>query len=75
MVRTKQTSRKYAGHAPRKPITKITSLLSGTVSGGIKKPRRFRPGTVALREIRRFQQSTELLIRKVPQRQHVRSHL
>ena len=27
---------------------------------------RFRPGTVALREIRRYQRSTELLIRKLP---------
>jgi len=35
-------------------------------SGGVKKPRRFRPGTVALREIRHFQKSTELLIRKLP---------
>ncbi len=30
------------------------------------KPRRYRPGTVALREIRRYQKSTELLIRKLP---------
>lgn len=30
------------------------------------KPHRYRPGTVALREIRRFQKSTELLIRKLP---------
>ena len=28
--------------------------------------RRYRPGTVALREIRRYQKSTELLIRKLP---------
>ena len=33
--------------------------------GGVKK-RRFRPGTVALKEIRRYQKSTELLIRKLP---------
>ena len=33
---------------------------------GQKKPHRFRPGTVALREIRRYQKSTELLIRKLP---------
>jgi histone H3 len=32
----------------------------------VKKPRRYRPGTVALREIRRYQRSTELLIRKTP---------
>jgi histone H3 len=34
--------------------------------GGVKAPRRFRPGTVAIREIRKFQKSTELLIRRVP---------
>jgi histone H3 len=33
---------------------------------GVKKPHRYRPGTVALREIRRFQKSTELLMRKLP---------
>ena len=32
----------------------------------MKKPHRFRPGTVALREIRKYQKSTELLIRKRP---------
>ena len=34
--------------------------------GGVKKTYRFRPGTVALKEIRRYQRSTELLIRKLP---------
>ena len=32
----------------------------------VRKPRRFRPGTVALRQIRKYQMSTELLIRKLP---------
>ncbi len=32
----------------------------------MKKPHCYRPGTVALREIRRFQKTTELLIRKAP---------
>lgn len=31
-----------------------------------RKPHRYRPGTVALREIRKYQRSTELLIRKLP---------
>eukprot|EP01009_Symbiontida_sp_KSa7_P007121 NODE_3744_length_381_cov_1472.653614_g3175_i0.p3 GENE.NODE_3744_length_381_cov_1472.653614_g3175_i0~~NODE_3744_length_381_cov_1472.653614_g3175_i0.p3 ORF type:complete len:113 (-),score=38.25 NODE_3744_length_381_cov_1472.653614_g3175_i0:42-356(-) len=35
-------------------------------TGGVKKSRRFRAGTVALREIRRYQKSTALLIRKAP---------
>jgi histone H3 len=30
----------------------------------LKKPYRYRPGTVALREIRRYQRSTDLFIRK-----------
>ena len=34
--------------------------------GGIKRPHRYCLGTVALREIKRYQKSTELLIRKLP---------
>ena len=34
--------------------------------GRVRKPRRWRSGTVALREIRKCQKSTELLIRKLP---------
>lgn len=33
---------------------------------GVKKRHRYRPGTVALREIRRYQKSTEILIRRLP---------
>lgn len=38
---------------------------AGAAAAGTKK-HRFRPGTVALREIRRYQRSTDLLIRKLP---------
>ena len=41
-------------------------------TGRVRKPRRFRPGTVALREIRKYQKSTELLIRKIPFQRLVR---
>ena len=41
-------------------------------TGGVKKAHRYRPGTVALREIRRYQKSTELLIRKLPFQRLVR---
>ena len=46
--------------------------MTKTATGGVKKPHRFRPGTVALREIRRYQKSTELLIRKLPFQRLVR---
>jgi len=58
MARTKQTARKNTGaKAPRKQLAnkaarKSTHAVQG--GGGVKKPHRFRPGTVALREIRRF---------------------
>ena len=75
-----------SGKAPRKPTpakapTKSTKGTTGgtkgkklTVSQGEqkKKPHRYRPGTVALREIRRYQKSTELLIRKLPFQRFVR---
>ncbi len=37
-----------------------------------EKPRRYRPGTVALRNIRKYQKSTELLIKKLPFQRLVR---
>ena len=42
------------------------------ILNGIKRPHRFRPGTVALREIRKYQKSTDLLIRKLPFQRLVR---
>ena len=65
MARTKQTARKSTGgKAPRKQLATKAARKSAPSTGGVKKPHRYRPGTVALREIRRYQKSTELLIRK-----------
>jgi len=73
MARTKQTARKSTGgKAPRKTASKGAKKTSSSQGGGIKKPHRFRPGTVALREIRKYQKSTELLIRKLPFQRLVR---
>eukprot|EP00605_Chrysophyceae_sp_TOSAG23-4_P002548 GSChrysophyteH1.ASY1.ANO1.2813.1 assembled CDS len=67
MARTKQTARKSTGgKAPRKQLATKAARKSAPSAGGIKKPHRYRPGTVALREIRKYQKSTELLIRKLP---------
>lgn len=75
MARTKQTARKsMGGKAPRKQIAQKAARKSAVPSSaaGSKKTHRYRPGTVALREIRRYQKSTELLIRKLPFQRLVR---
>ena len=73
MARTKQTTRKNTGaKAPRKHIANKTARKTAPTTGGVKKAHRFRPGTVALREIRKYQKSTELLIRKLPFQRLVR---
>merc|ERR1712036_47936 len=58
--------------APKRPRKHIASKAAKKSAGGVKRAHRFRPGTVALREIRRFQKSTELLIRKLPFQRLVR---
>ena len=73
MARTKQTARKSTGgKAPRKQLATKAARKSAPATGGVKKPHRYRPGTVALREIRKYQKSTELLIRKLPFQRLVR---
>lgn len=73
MARTKQTARKSTGgKAPRKQLASKAARKSAPSTGGVKKPHRYKPGTVALREIRRYQKSTELLIRKLPFQRLVR---
>ena len=73
MARTKQTARKNAaGKAPRKQVSSKAARKTAPAISGVKKPHRYRPGTVALREIRKYQKSTELLIRKLPFQRLVR---
>ena len=76
MARTKHTARKNTGaKQPRKHLAGKASAgkISGSSKvGGQKRVHRFRPGTVALREIRKFQKSTDLLIRKLPFQRLVR---
>jgi histone H3 len=75
MARTKQTAKKALGSkAPRKAMANKAARKSAISEGAsnIKKPHRFRPGTVALREIRKFQKSTALLLRKLPFQRLVR---
>jgi len=87
MARTKQVSRKRvdikkhrkmtAKQASGEMVTSTDAAHAATASikassGAIKKPHRYRPGTVALREIRRYQKSTSLLLRLKPFQRLVR---
>jgi histone H3 len=73
MARTKQTARKSTGgKAPRKEMARKAARKSVPSNGGVKKAKRFRPGTVALREIRKYQKNGNLLIRKLPFQRLVR---
>lgn len=51
MARTKQTARKSTGGF----LSQQSKEKNGGSKSGVKKRHRFRPGTVALREIRKFQ--------------------
>ena len=52
--------------APRKQLNPKKQHATKADRTKEKKPHRYRPGTVALREIRRYQKSTDLLIRRAP---------
>ena len=62
--------------APRTPLQhKAARKMFPRVSGDVRHSRktgRFTPGVVALREIRKYQKNTELLIRKLPFQRMVR---
>jgi histone H3 len=69
MVRTKLTLKNTGGRAR---LAGGAARKATASTGGIKRPKKFKPGVVALREIRRYQKSTELLIRKLPFQKLVR---
>ncbi|KAM4700117.1 histone H3.3A-like [Discoglossus pictus] len=63
MPRVKKTPRKSrGGKALHKQLTINSASKSAASTAGVKKPRRYRPSTVALREIRRYQKATESVI-------------
>ncbi|XP_036830130.1 histone H1-like [Oncorhynchus mykiss] len=71
-VARKEKAAKSPKKATKAAKPKAAARKSAPATGGVKKPHRYRPGTVALREIRRYQKSTELLIRKLPFQRLVR---
>ena len=73
MAHTKQAAPKSSSEkAPRKQLAAKAASKGAPATGDVKKPHCHRPGTVALREIRRYQNSIELLIRKLPFQRLVR---
>lgn len=80
MARTKATARKSTGgKAPRKQLAtkaagqfKTERKSAPDPNNQVKKKKKWKAGTVALREIRRYQRSTDLLIRKLPFQRLVR---
>jgi histone H3 len=60
MARTKTTVRKSAAVKTPKKKTSVKATKKTAppqATGGVKKAHRYRPGTVALREIRRYQRT------------------
>eukprot|EP00796_Vickermania_ingenoplastis_P005201 gene5201-biopygen10167 len=67
MSRTKETAR------AKRTVTSKKSKKAAKPASGVKSAhRRWRPGTVALREVRHFQKSTDLLIQRAPFQRLVR---
>lgn len=64
MARVKQLEVKTGGKRPAKTISsKATKQITSSLSQGKAK---FKPGSIALREIRKYQKSSNLLIKKRP---------
>ncbi|KAI1710205.1 core histone h2A/H2B/H3/H4 domain-containing protein [Ditylenchus destructor] len=71
MVRIKTTAnlaRKTTPQVTVRPGQKAPRMVVGkeAMKPPVKRVHRYRPGTIALREIRKFQKSTNLLIRRLP---------
>ena len=61
------------GKQPRKHLSHKILRKGITPTRGLKNPHRYRPGMVALREIRCYQRSTENLIKKTPFQKLIRA--
>jgi histone H3 len=67
MARTKQIAcQSTGGKAPCHHLATKAARKQARHTGCMKKPHCYCPGTVAIREIRKYQKNTDLLIRKAP---------
>ncbi|KAG2757348.1 histone-fold-containing protein [Suillus brevipes Sb2] len=60
------TARKSTGREKPAPASARGGKIKEDEQGQLRKKRRYRPGTLALREIRKYQRSTDLLLRRLP---------
>jgi histone H3 len=70
-----QSKTKVTNSKSKNSAVKAEKVIKKTApaEGGMKKKMRWRPGTVALREIKRYQKATELLLAKAPFQRFVRA--
>eukprot|EP00877_Chromochloris_zofingiensis_P012864 jgi/Chrzof1/7831/Cz02g38050.t1 len=71
MARTKQVARKSTGGRAARHIAAVRAAQrqrksASTAQANTATKKRYRPGELALRDIRKYQKSTELLIKKLP---------
>jgi len=67
-----KATKKLPPKTPRRLLAAKAAKKSSPKAGGVRKPHRYRPGTVALREIRKYQKSTDLLVARLPFQRLVR---
>lgn len=63
---TKSKKDKMGADEKKKLGVQKIARKSAPADTGVKKKRKFRPGTVAMREIKKYQKSTDLLIQRAP---------
>ena len=73
-VKNSKASKSSKVSPKSKPIAKVNMKKTAPADGGVKerKKMKFKPGTVALREIKRYQKSTDLLLPRAPFQRLVR---
>jgi len=72
MARTKQTANANSAYAKKSPFRMILKRAFQSKLAGARKPIRFKPGTVALRQIRKLQRTCDLLLPLLPFQRLVR---
>lgn len=71
--KNKQASKQSVATGSKASKSAAMKKKTAPAEGGVKAGRRYRPGTVALREIKKYQKKTDLLLLKAPFQRFVRA--